>query len=144
MIEIAAIAAAPKAQAYGGLWAQALILAPLGLVASALFALGVAVLSLDDLYLTRAQRQRLALDVHPLLATRGPPGSHDLAHLVKVLAAFYASDLARAREAAGLAPDEFQVLPVGGTWHAPVGAEALKPDATTSPPAPGPSATPGR
>ena len=52
--------------------------------------------------------------------------------------------LARAREAAGLAPDEFQVLPVGGTWQAPVGAEALKPDATTSPPAPGPSATPGR
>ena len=37
--------------------------------------LRVAVLSLDDLYLTRAQRQRLALDVHPLLATRGPPGT---------------------------------------------------------------------
>ena len=42
---IAAIAAAPKAQAYGGLRAQALILAPLGLVASALFALGVAMLT---------------------------------------------------------------------------------------------------
>ncbi len=40
--------------------------------------LRVAVLSLDDLYLTRAQRQRLALDVHPLLATRGPPGTHDV------------------------------------------------------------------
>ncbi len=41
--------------------------------------LRVAVLSLDDLYLTHAQRQRLAADVHPLLATRGPPGTHDVA-----------------------------------------------------------------
>ncbi|WP_296278428.1 kinase [Pseudoxanthomonas sp.] len=41
--------------------------------------LRVAVLSLDDLYLTRAQRQRLAAEVHPLFATRGPPGTHDVA-----------------------------------------------------------------
>lgn len=41
--------------------------------------LRVAVLSLDDLYLTRGERQRLARDVHPLLATRGPPGTHDVA-----------------------------------------------------------------
>jgi hypothetical protein len=34
--------------------------------------------SIDDTYLTRAQRQRLADRVHPLLATRGPPGTHDL------------------------------------------------------------------
>lgn len=39
----------------------------------------VAVLSLDDVYLTRQQRQRLARTVHPLLATRGPPGTHDVA-----------------------------------------------------------------
>lgn len=39
----------------------------------------VAILSLDDLYLTRAERARLASTTHPLLATRGPPGSHDLA-----------------------------------------------------------------
>ncbi|EKE69619.1 hypothetical protein [Gallaecimonas xiamenensis] len=39
----------------------------------------VAVLSLDDLYLTRAQRQQLAASVHPLLQTRGVPGTHDLA-----------------------------------------------------------------
>ncbi|MDI7775076.1 kinase [Asticcacaulis sp. EMRT-3] len=39
----------------------------------------VATLSLDDLYLTHAARQRLSRDVHPLLATRGPPGTHDLA-----------------------------------------------------------------
>ena len=36
-------------------------------------------LSLDDFYLTRDARQRLAADVHPLLATRGPPGTHDVA-----------------------------------------------------------------
>lgn len=45
----------------------------------------VAVLSLDDLYLTRAQRQRLAVEIHPLLATRGPPGTHDVALGCRVL-----------------------------------------------------------
>lgn len=39
---------------------------------------GTAVLSLDDLYLTRAERQRLATQVHPLFATRGVPGTHDV------------------------------------------------------------------
>ncbi|MEX1032459.1 MAG: hypothetical protein WDZ30_03795, partial [Cellvibrionaceae bacterium] len=34
--------------------------------------------SLDDFYLTRAQRQRLAEEIHPLLITRGVPGTHDL------------------------------------------------------------------
>jgi D-glycerate 3-kinase len=41
--------------------------------------LRVATLSIDDVYLGRRERQRLARDVHPLLATRGPPGTHDLA-----------------------------------------------------------------
>ncbi|MCF7749156.1 hypothetical protein KQ945_00260 [Bacillus subtilis subsp. subtilis] len=40
--------------------------------------LRAAALSIDDFYLTRAQRQRLARQVHPLLLTRGPPGTHDL------------------------------------------------------------------
>lgn len=40
--------------------------------------LRAAALSIDDTYLTRSQRQRLADRVHPLLATRGPPGTHDL------------------------------------------------------------------
>lgn len=38
----------------------------------------VAILSLDDVYLDRPQREALAREVHPLLATRGPPGTHDL------------------------------------------------------------------
>lgn len=37
-----------------------------------------ATLSLDDLYLTHAQRQVLARDHHPLFATRGVPGTHDV------------------------------------------------------------------
>ncbi len=40
--------------------------------------LRAAMFSIDDVYLTRAQRQRLAREVHPLLLTRGPPGTHDL------------------------------------------------------------------
>lgn len=36
-------------------------------------------ISIDDVYLTRTERQRLAREVHPLLATRGPPGTHDVA-----------------------------------------------------------------
>jgi len=60
-----------------------------GLLAGAIGGLGleVAVLSLDDFYLTRAERNRLALDVHPLLATRGVPGTHDVGLAVEVLGA---------------------------------------------------------
>jgi len=36
-------------------------------------------LSLDDLYLTRAERLDLAEHEHPLFATRGVPGTHDVA-----------------------------------------------------------------
>lgn len=39
----------------------------------------VATLSLDDLYLTRAERSELAREVHQLFATRGVPGTHDIA-----------------------------------------------------------------
>ncbi|MFC3070098.1 kinase [Phenylobacterium soli] len=49
--------------------------------------LSAAVLSLDDLYLPRAERARLAHEVHPLLITRGPPGTHDPALGVATLAA---------------------------------------------------------
>jgi len=34
--------------------------------------------SLDDFYLPKSARERLAKEKHPLLATRGPPGSHDV------------------------------------------------------------------
>ncbi len=41
--------------------------------------LRVGTLSLDDLYLGRTVRAGLAEQVHPLFATRGPPGTHDTA-----------------------------------------------------------------
>jgi D-glycerate 3-kinase len=47
--------------------------------------LRVAVLSIDDVYLGRRERRRLARTVHPLLATRGPPGTHDIALACEVL-----------------------------------------------------------
>lgn len=39
----------------------------------------VAGFSIDDIYLGRAERQRLSREIHPLLATRGVPGTHDIA-----------------------------------------------------------------
>ncbi|MNS77513.1 nucleoside triphosphate hydrolase domain-containing protein [compost metagenome] len=35
-------------------------------------------LSLDDVYLTQAEREAKGRTVHPLFAVRGPPGTHDL------------------------------------------------------------------
>lgn len=49
--------------------------------------LRTAVLSLDDLYLTRAQRADLARRVHPLLRERGVPGTHDVALGLELFAA---------------------------------------------------------
>lgn len=40
--------------------------------------LNIALLSLDDFYLTAAERQKLAATTHPLLCTRGVPGTHDV------------------------------------------------------------------
>jgi D-glycerate 3-kinase len=37
------------------------------------------ILALDDLYLGRAERRTIADNIHPLLLTRGPPGTHDVA-----------------------------------------------------------------
>jgi D-glycerate 3-kinase len=48
--------------------------------------LSTATLSLDDLYLTLAERRRLAADVHPLFVTRGVPGTHDVTLGLAVIA----------------------------------------------------------
>ncbi|MBB5187627.1 D-glycerate 3-kinase [Zhongshania antarctica] len=50
----------------------------------------VAVVSIDDFYLRRAERQDLAANVHPLLLTRGVPGSHDVPLAEQTLAALLA------------------------------------------------------
>lgn len=49
------------------------------------YQLTTVVMSLDDFYLTGAKRQQLAREVHPLLATRGVPGTHDIAALKQIL-----------------------------------------------------------
>lgn len=43
-------------------------------------------LSIDDFYLTRSERQQLAENVHPLLLTRGVPGTHDTELACRTLA----------------------------------------------------------
>lgn len=49
-------------------------------------------LSLDDLYLTKAERQEAARTIHPLFATRGVPGTHDVALGMAVLDAVAAGE----------------------------------------------------
>ena len=39
----------------------------------------IVILSIDDIYLTREERKSLSRSVHPLLSTRGVPGTHDVA-----------------------------------------------------------------
>ncbi|WP_266171512.1 kinase [Dyella subtropica] len=45
------------------------------------------VLSLDDFYYNRSDREALAHQIHPLLRTRGVPGTHEIELLMSVLAA---------------------------------------------------------
>jgi D-glycerate 3-kinase len=45
--------------------------------------------SLDDFYLTHADRQTLGTTVHPLLCTRGVPGTHDTDWLRQVMATLH-------------------------------------------------------
>ena len=48
---------------------------------------GAAQISIDDVYLTRAEREAMGRDVDPLFVTRGPPGTHDLALLQELIGA---------------------------------------------------------
>ncbi len=49
--------------------------------------LRAAILSLDDLYLTAAERLQRAGKIHPLLGTRGVPGTHDVELGLRVIRA---------------------------------------------------------
>jgi D-glycerate 3-kinase len=49
-------------------------------------------ISLDDFYLTRVERESLATRVHPLLRTRGVPGTHDVTLLRDTLDALQRGD----------------------------------------------------
>ena len=52
---------------------------------------GAAHLSLDDVYLTKAEREAKGKAFHPLFAMRGPPGTHDLALLEATVEALRAA-----------------------------------------------------
>jgi D-glycerate 3-kinase len=60
-----------------------------GLLEQACAAVGLraCALPLDDFYLTQAERRALAGRVHPLLVTRGPPGTHDMARCLAAVQA---------------------------------------------------------
>ncbi len=45
----------------------------------------VVTFSIDDLYLSKEDRLELAQNVHPLLKTRGVPGTHDIEHGIKII-----------------------------------------------------------
>ena len=49
------------------------------------YALKVIVMSLDDFYFSRIDRQKIAADVHPLFKTRGVPGTHNMSLVKTVL-----------------------------------------------------------
>lgn len=55
--------------------------------------LNIAVMSLDDFYFTGEKRQALAQDIHPLLATRGVPGTHDMERLENTLTKLKAKEI---------------------------------------------------
>ena len=60
-------------------------------VLRAVYGVNAVVLSLDDFYLTRSARREMADTVHPLFATRGVPGTHDLTLLRDTINALRAS-----------------------------------------------------
>ena len=53
------------------------------------------IVGLDDFYLDRSARQQLARDIHPLLKTRGVPGTHEVSLLQRTLEAVAAGESMR-------------------------------------------------
>lgn len=109
------------------------------------FRIRTAVVSLDDLYLTAEERQAKAESVHPLLATRGVPGTHDVDLGLRVL-----RGLRRVRKGARVvlpsfdkATDDRRPKTEWGVWTGPcdlvifegwcVGARAQLPRELTEP-----------
>lgn len=72
------------------------------------------VMSLDDFYYTHAERQQLAVDVHPLLSVRGVPGTHDVELLARVIADLRARRATRVPVFDKAADDRHGLIPVMG------------------------------
>lgn len=93
----------------------------------------VAVLSIDDFYLTKAERERLATDVHPLFGTRGPPGTHAIRLLLETLEALMSGgDVAVPRFDKGIDDRSGEVTVAG-----PVDVVVLEGWCVGAPPRPG-------
>ncbi|MCB1692774.1 MAG: hypothetical protein KDI19_08415 [Pseudomonadales bacterium] len=93
------------------------------------------VLSLDDFYLTHAERQQLAARVHPMLAVRGVPGTHDMEMLRSVIRKLKARDNCEVPTFDKAQDDRGAMIPVMGArldllviegwcWGAMPGSEA--------------------
>ncbi|MBA3054743.1 MAG: kinase [Sphingomonadales bacterium] len=81
-----------------------------------------AALSLDDLYLTHAERAGLGRSVHPLFATRGVPGTHDIPLGLALFDALARGEPAALPRFSNAADDR---LPPAEWPHAPAGLEVL-------------------
>lgn len=89
-----------------------------------------AAVSLDDYYLSKAQRRQLAENVHPLLAQRGVPGTHNIAQALADARAVLAGtkvalpqfDKALDEPAASIPPQTLNILIVEG-WCLGVAAQ---------------------
>jgi D-glycerate 3-kinase len=80
--------------------------------------LNVGILSLDDLYLGRRARAELAAEVHPLFATRGPPGTHEVALGIATLDAIRQGEAVQLprfdkRQDEPIAREAWPILPAG-------------------------------
>lgn len=84
--------------------------------------LSVAAVSLDDYYHSKTRRRQLAQSIHPLLAQRGVPGTHDIASAIADATAVFAGydvalpqfDKALDEPAAPLAAQRLDMLIVEG------------------------------
>lgn len=65
----------------------------LGQYLKQVYGLATCIISIDDLYLNKDQRNELASNVHPLLTTRGVPGTHDVSHGTQLITQLQAGEL---------------------------------------------------
>ena len=77
--------------------------------------LSTCIISIDDLYLTKEDRLELANTVHPLFATRGVPGTHDVEYGIKLITELKAGKLPKIPRFNKATDQPFAV----DTWQAP-------------------------
>jgi D-glycerate 3-kinase len=85
-----------------------------------------AVLSLDDFYLTRAERATLGRSIHPLLQTRGVPGTHDLALAQSTIASLVGQQAVVAAPRFDKTLDDRAARATWQTYQAPVSVVILE------------------